>query len=319
MSAVVSHESFTVWRWLRWLDSDATYGTVQNLSAERKQTTWAGYLPFIIFHLGCLAVFFAGISPWAVGVAFALYWVRMFAVTAFYHRYLSHRTFKMSRWLQFAFALLTLTCVQRGPLWWASNHRHHHQVSDQPTDIHSPIQNGFWWSQMGWLTNTDNLATDYSRVKDLVKFPELVFLNRFDWIGSLLLIVLLAIGGQVVNALLPEAHTNGWQWFIWGYFVSTTVLFHATWSINSLAHLMGKQRYETGDKSRNSFLLAIITMGEGWHNNHHKYQSTVRQGFFWWEIDPTYYILKAMSWVGLVWDLKPIPKQAFDTENWVRS
>lgn len=268
-------------------------------------------LPFIFLHVGCLGVLWTGWSPTAVIVAIALYWLRMFAVTAFYHRYFSHKTFKTSRILQCVFALWGLTAVQKGPLWWAAHHRVHHAVSDQAGDLHSPNQRGFWWSQLGWIATDANIPTDYSRVPDLARYPELVFLNRMDWIGALMLALTLYGTGSALSQWMPEFKTSGLQLLIWGFFISTTVLFHATSTINSLSHLFGSRRYKTPDHSRNNWLLAIITMGEGWHNNHHQFPGSVRQGFFWWEIDLTYYVLRLMAFLGLIYDLKPVPVSAY--------
>jgi stearoyl-CoA desaturase (delta-9 desaturase) len=268
-------------------------------------------IPFIILHLGCLGLIWVGWSPVAVAVAVALYFIRMFAVTALYHRYFCHRAFKTSRAVQFLFGLLGLTAVQRGPLWWASVHRHHHAHSDEDHDAHSPVKKGFFWSHVGWLTSSRNFPTDYSRVKDLAKFPELIFLNRFDLIGPLFLAGGMYALGAGLEAWMPSLGTSGPQMLVWGFFVSTVFLFHATCAVNSFAHTLGSKRYETGDESRNSFILALLTLGEGWHNNHHHYQASARQGFFWWEIDISYYVLKALSVFGIVWDLKPVPARVY--------
>lgn len=294
---------------LAWLDADnASQATLRTVPGKPRWE-WDRLIPFLFIHLGCLAVFWAGWSPVAVGVAIVLYWVRMFAITAFYHRYFAHRTFQTSRLAQFFFGLWGLTAVQRGPLWWASHHRRHHRESDLPDDPHSPLQYGFWWSHLGWLTSTANLKTDYSLVQDLAKFPELVFLNRFDWLGAVLLALVLWFAGE---SLGPAWGTSGLQFLAWGFFISTTVLFHGTCTINSLSHQFGTRRYETSDTSRNNFWLALITLGEGWHNNHHFYANSVRQGFYWWEIDITFYILKFFSLLGLVHALNPVPVEAYE-------
>jgi len=201
-------------------------------------------IPFMILHLGCLGVIWVGISPLAVGVAVALYFVRMFAVTGIYHRYFSHKTYSTSRVGQFLLALFAATTVQRGALWWAYHHRHHHRHSDDPEDVHSPHVHGFLWSHIGWITSRRNFPTDYTQIKDLAKYPELVFLNRFD-------------------TLVPA-------------------------------------------------LLALVTLGEGWHNNHHRYQASARNGFYWWELDITYYSLKVLSWTRLIWNLKPVPQSVLE-------
>ena len=272
-------------------------------------------VPFIILHLGCLGLIWVGWSPAAVIVAVALYFIRMFAVTGLYHRYFCHKAFQTSRPVQFLFALIGLTAVQRGPLWWSAVHRHHHAHSDEEHDAHSPVKKGFLWSHIGWLTSSRNFPTDYSRVKDLAKYPELVFLNRFDLIGPLILAVGLFFFGWGLEVWAPSLGTSGMQMLVWGFFVSTVFVFHATCSVNSFAHTLGKKRYETGDESRNSLILALITLGEGWHNNHHHYQASARQGFYWWEIDISYYILKVLSAFGIVWGLKEVPARIYSRKD----
>jgi stearoyl-CoA desaturase (delta-9 desaturase) len=243
----------------------------------------------------------------------------MFAITGFYHRYFSHKTFHTSRAAQFLFAVLGATAVQRGPLWWSYQHRHHHKHSDEEEDVHSPTLRGFWWSHIGWITSARNFPTDYSQVRDLAKFPELVFLNRFDSLVPFVFAVALFTLGHFLGEFFPSLGVTSWQLLVWGFFISTTVLFHATSSINSLAHLLGKRRYETEDNSRNSLILALITLGEGWHNNHHRYMNATRQGFYWWEIDISYYLLKALSWTGLIWNLKPVPLTAYENDHPIRT
>jgi stearoyl-CoA desaturase (delta-9 desaturase) len=235
----------------------------------------------------------------------------MFSVTGFFHRYFSHRTFSTSRFMQFIFAVLCGTCVQRGALWWAASHRHHHQHSDDPDDKHSVRQKGFLWAHIGWITCSKNFPTDYSRIKDLSKFPELVFLNRYDLLVPVLFALSLTGIGSLLHHFAPSLGVTAGQLLVWGFFISTTVLFHGTACINSLAHVFGSRRYNTDDDSKNSLILALITLGEGWHNNHHQHMTCVRQGFFWWEVDITYYTLKMLSWTGLIWDLRPVPKAAY--------
>jgi stearoyl-CoA desaturase (delta-9 desaturase) len=253
-------------------------------------------VPFFAIQLAAVAgIFWLGWSWKGALLALALYYVRMFGVTGAYHRYFSHRTYRTSRAFQFLLAVLAMTSVQKGVLWWASHHRLHHRNSDQPDDVHSVLQDGFWWSHVGWIVSKKYDAPDLSKVKDLARFPELRFLDRFH--------VLVPIAYATTLYLLGGT----WALF-WGFFVSTTLLWHGTFTINSLTHVFGSQRYVTTDNSRNHLLLALITMGEGWHNNHHYYQRSVKQGFFWWEIDLTYYVLVVLSWFGLVWDLhKPPP------------
>lgn len=275
------------------------YSTAVVVPAEQKRVDWIRIWPFIGVHVMCLGVFIVGWSWAAVGIAAGLYLLRMFAITAFYHRYFSHRTYRTSRVAQFLFAVVAASAAQRGPLWWAAHHRKHHRHADTELDVHSPKQHGFWWSHVGWITSRENFPTDFSQVSDLARYPELRLLDRFDLIVPVLLAaVLFAAGGA--------------QWLIWGFFVSTVVLFHATCLINSLAHTLGSRRYDTDDDSRNSFLLAVITLGEGWHNNHHKFPGAARQGFFWWEIDVSYYGLLLLQRLGIIHDLRPVPARLLE-------
>jgi stearoyl-CoA desaturase (delta-9 desaturase) len=296
----------------RWADADYFPEGVEAARSKPDAVDWRRCMPFIFLHAGCLAVFFVGWSWTALAVAAFLYFIRMFSVTAFYHRYFAHRTFHTSRAGQFIFAIMANTSVQRGPLWWASVHRHHHQHADDEEDVHSPGMRGFLWSHIGWMTSTRNFPTDYNRVKDLARFPELVFLNRFDLIVPILLASSLLGLGSLIHHLWPASGVTGPQMLVWGFFISTVVLLHATLCINSLAHTFGHRRYDTDDESRNSLFLALITLGEGWHNNHHFCMTAARQGFYWWEIDITYYLLKLVSWTGLIWDLHPVPARAYE-------
>ncbi|MGX5175410.1 acyl-CoA desaturase [Aliikangiella sp. IMCC44653] len=265
-------------------------------------------IPFILMHLvAIVGPFYVGFSWAAFWVCVLLYLVRMFAITAFYHRYFSHKNFATSRVVQFLFACVAASAAQRGPLWWASHHRNHHRNTDLASDPHSPRQKGFLWSHTLWFLADKNFSTELSRIKDFAKYKELRWLDRFDMLIPALLAFALYLFGALLASYFPELKTNASQMLIWGFFVSTIVLYHATYTINSLAHKFGSRRFETQDDSKNNFILALITLGEGWHNNHHYYSGTVRQGFKWWEIDITFYLLKAMSSVGLVWDLKPIP------------
>jgi stearoyl-CoA desaturase (delta-9 desaturase) len=248
----------------------------------------------VAVHLGVLAVFFVPFRWWYPLLALALYGVRMFFVTAGYHRYFSHRTFKTSRLFQLLLAISAMTSLQKGVLWWAAHHRHHHRFSDLEEDIHSPSLKGFWWSHLGWILCKRYNSTRAELVPDLARYGELRWLNRYH-----------VVPGIALGALLYLA--GGLSVFVWGFCVSTVMLWHGTFTINSLCHVFGRRRYQTTDTSRNSFLLSLITLGEGWHNNHHHYMSSVRQGFFWWEVDFTYYVLKMLSWVHIVWDLKAPP------------
>lgn len=288
---------------LAWFDSAAV-----DLPANGPTRTvnWLRTIPFIGMHLACLAVIWVGWSPVAVGTAVALYLVRMFAITGFYHRYFSHRSFKTSRSIQFIFALIGASSVQRGPIWWAAHHRHHHATTEQEDDPHSPVHHGLWWSHTGWFLSNEHFQVQEERTRDLNRYPELRFLDRFDIVIPVALAVILLLTGIVLDNRAPQLGVNGGQMLVWGFFISTVALYHGTFTINSLAHRWGKRRYATTDNSRNNFWLALITLGEGWHNNHHHYPVSAKQGFYWWEIDLTYYGLRAMAVLGLVWDLKPV-------------
>jgi len=294
---------------LRWFDTaapDAPAGDDPIDDPRADRVDILRVLPFAAMHLACLAVPLVGVSWFALGVAAALYALRMFAITGFYHRYFSHRTFRTSRALQFGFALLGAASVQRGPLWWAAHHRHHHRHADTARDVHSP-RRGFWRSHMGWFLTPRNFRTDHAAIPDLARFPELRLLDRFDIaVPAALAAVLYALGAWL-EATAPGLRTSGPQLLVWGFFVSTVVLFHVTVTINSLAHRWGRRRYATPDDSRNNWLLALLTFGEGWHNNHHHFPGSVRQGVAWYELDLTWYGLKALSWMGLVWDMKSMP------------
>ena len=250
---------------------------------------------FVALHLACFAAIWTGVSTTSAVLCAVLYAVRMFGVTAGYHRYFSHRTYKLGRVPQFLMAFLAQSSAQKSVLWWAAHHRHHHRHSDKPTDIHSPRQSGFWYSHVGWILDDATNEVDLQRVKDLAKYPEIMFLHRYDLLPPLLL----AIACFLID---------GWTGLVVGFLWSTVLCWHATFTINSLSHVFGSRRYETKDDSRNNWILALITFGEGWHNNHHHYQASVRQGFKWWEIDISYYGVKLLSWIGIASDLREPPK-----------
>jgi stearoyl-CoA desaturase (Delta-9 desaturase) len=249
---------------------------------------------FTVQVAAVVGVIATGWSWSGFALAVGLYYLRMFFITAGYHRYFSHRAFKTSRAFQFVLAFMAETSAQKGVLWWAATHRHHHKHSDTPQDVHSPRMQGFWWSHVGWAVSAKNKVFDARRVPDLTVFPELVWINR-RWVVPPLVLAGLCYAFGGLHGLL------------WGFGVSTLMTWHGTFTINSLAHVIGRRRFETSDDSRNHFGLALLTMGEGWHNNHHHYQSSARQGFRWYEIDLTYYLLRALAAVGLIWDLREPP------------
>ena len=293
-----------------WFDGDEDAGFV--VDKDSRELDRIRTIPFFLMHVAILAVFWVGWSSVAIVTAVLLYGIRMFAITGFYHRYFSHRTFRTSRVMQFVFACIGASAAQRGPLWWAANHRVHHAHSDQPEDIHSPIHHGLWWSHMGWFLAHNQLATKFSRIKDFARFPELHFLNRYDVFVPIVLAVSLFFFGEWLGGAYPQLATNGWQMVVWGFVISTVALWHGTFTINSFSHRFGTRRYETADDSRNNFLLAILTLGEGWHNNHHQYPSATRQGFRWWEIDMTYYGLLGLQLCGLIWDIRAVPDRVLN-------
>ena len=287
---------------ISWFDNAAT-----SADTNSHRIDWWRVIPFVLMHLACFALIWVGFSVFALIFAIALYAVRMFAITGFYHRYFAHKAFQTSRFGQFIFAILGATAVQRGPLWWAAHHRNHHAHSDEEDDAHSPVQHGFLWSHIGWFLSTANFATHLERVKELAKFPELRFLDRFDIIvPTVFAIGIFGLGELLANSA-PHLQTNGWQLLVWGFVISTVALYHATFSVNSLAHVWGKRRYITRDHSRNNLFIALLTLGEGWHNNHHHYPGAASQGFYWWEVDFTYYGLRLLAALGLIWNLRMVP------------
>jgi stearoyl-CoA desaturase (delta-9 desaturase) len=253
-------------------------------------------------HVAAVAgVILCGFSWAGVALALGSYFIRMFVVTAAYHRYFSHRAFRTSRWFQFVLAVGAQTAAQRGVIWWASHHRWHHKHSDAERDVHSPARRGFWYSHMGWVLSSDWNETEETGVADLVQYRELRFLNH----PAMAMVPTIALA-------LAFLFVGGGHALVWGYFVSSVLLWHGSFSINSLSHVFGRRRYETGDLSRNNWALALLTTGEGWHNNHHHYQSSARQGFRWWQIDLTYYLLRLMALAGIIWDLRQPPRHVVD-------
>ena len=299
---------------LNWFDSYAEANDDDRLDKNKlskekiSSLNWLRIIPFLILHLACFTVIWVGWSPIAIIIAISFYALRMIGITAFYHRYFAHKAFKAGRATQFIFALIGSAATQRGPLWWASHHRHHHHYSDTDKDIHSP-KKGFFWSHVGWFLSDKHFKTRLDLIPDFAKFKELVILDRFDILVPLACSILMYLLGVLLNILFPSLGTSGLQMLVWGYVISTVVLLHATLSINSFAHKVGSRRFKTSDTSRNNFLLAIITFGEGWHNNHHQFPSSARQGIRWWEVDLSFYLIKVMERIGLVWSVKPGPNE----------
>lgn len=251
---------------------------------------------FALVHVFALGVFWAGFSWEGVALCLGSYYLRMFAITAGFHRYFAHRTYRMNRFWQFAMAFLGQTAAQKGVLWWAAHHRHHHRFSDQPEDIHSPVQKGFWWSHMGWILADDYERTELEAIRDFAKYPELVWLDRNQFLAPMLYGLALWLAFS-------------WTGLFWGFFLSTVLLWHGTFAINSVTHVFGKRVFETRDTSRNSFLLALVTMGEGWHNNHHHFQAAAAQGFLWWQVDPSLWLIRLGRLLGIARDVRPVPER----------
>jgi stearoyl-CoA desaturase (delta-9 desaturase) len=257
------------------------------------RTEWLSRTIYWGIHASVLLVFVTGAPREAVLLALATYAVRVFGITGGYHRYFAHKSYRTSRAFQFVLAVLGAGATQKGPLWWCGTHRRHHAFTDREGDPHSPRE-GFWYAHQGWVFDPDWGGTPRELIRDFARYPELEWLNRWHVVPPLALAVLCyAIGG--------------FAGLVWGYSVSTVALWHATYSVNSVAHLFGTRRYDTPDTSRNNWLVAFLTLGEGWHNNHHHYQASARNGFRWWEVDVTYYVLRALAAVGLIWDLRQPP------------
>jgi len=271
---------------------------------------WLKCVPFIGLHLACLAVLFTGVDATALVLCIVFYFARMFGITAGYHRYFAHRSYKTSRLMQFLIACLGCSALQKGPLWWASHHRRHHRFSDTPDDPHSPHATSFWWAHLGWILSDQHTDTPWDDIRDWSRYPELRWLDRWHWLPGLFLAGVCLLIGYLSGGWAGAASA-----VVCGFVLGTVLLYHATFSINSLSHLLGKRRYATEDDSRNNLFLALLTMGEGWHNNHHHYQSSANQGFFWWEIDISYYIIRMMSWLGLVWDIRKPGAKALTYRN----
>jgi stearoyl-CoA desaturase (Delta-9 desaturase) len=280
------------------IDSDTTNAA----ATDHDDIVYPSAIPFVLVHLISIAAIWTGITWQAVAIGVGLYWLRIFAIGAGYHRYFSHRAYATSRAFQFVLAVLAQSTAQKSVLWWAAKHRHHHLHSDTEGDVHSPRHKGFLYSHVGWIFVRRHHTTDLVKVADLARYPELMWLHRYELVPAVALGALCLLIG-------------GWSGLVVGFFWSTVLVYHATFCINSFAHVYGRKRYVTGDDSRNNWFLALFTMGEGWHNNHHACQSSLRQGFRWWEIDPTFYLLKAASWLGLVWNLKAPPDRLLRNEQ----
>ncbi|MGO9341654.1 MAG: acyl-CoA desaturase [Acidimicrobiales bacterium] len=269
--------------------------------------TWRLGVPFILVHLSCLAVLIVGWSPVAIVVCVLSYLIRMFGITAFYHRCFSHRAFRVTRPVQLIGACLGASAAQRGPLWWVSHHRRHHQRTDRIGDPHSPVIDGLATSHVLWMFAPANRATDPQVVPDLAAYRELRLLDRFHHVMPALYAAGMFGLGSILQVLWPGLHTSGLQMLVFGFSISTVLLYHATFAVNSLGHTTGSRKFETRDRSRNNWWLAVLTLGEGWHNNHHRFPYAARAGLAVWEADMTWVALRLMASLRLVRDLRPVP------------
>ena len=278
----------------------------------------ASSVPFFLIHAAALLALWRGPSPTALAVCLVTYLVRMFAITAGFHRYFAHKSFRTGRAFQFILALAGGCAAQKGVLWWAAHHRHHHAHSDTEADVHSPVTGGFWRSHCGWFLCNEFDETQYRLIPDLLSYPELRFLNRWHGVPPTVLALLLYGFGTALERFAPVLRTNGPETLIWGFFVSTVAVYHCTFCVNSLAHIFGTRRFETRDHSRNNWWIAIITLGEGWHNNHHYSPSRERQGIIWWEIDVAHYCICALRRFGLVSHIRgtELPPQIMAIRQW---
>ncbi len=269
----------------------------------KKRTITITTVFFVAIHLAVLLAFLPPVwratTSTSLLLALVLFLVRKFGLVGGYHRYFSHRSYKTGRVFQFILAWLGGSAAQKGVLWWASTHRHHHIHSDQAEDVHSPARDGFWWSHVGWVLSSDHTETNEDLIRDFAKYPELRWLNQYELLPYF--------------ALFPLCYwVDGWAGVVWGMIISTVVLYHTTFAINSFCHIFGRRRFPTTDDSHNSMILSLLTLGEGWHNNHHFYQASANSGFYWWEIDVTYYVIKLLSFLGITWDLKKPPRRVLE-------
>jgi stearoyl-CoA desaturase (delta-9 desaturase) len=279
-------------------------------------------IPFVLLHVAVLGVVFVGWSPVALIVAAVSYVTRAFGITGFYHRCFSHRSFRVPRAVQLGGAILGAAAAQRGPLWWVAHHRVHHRFTDRPGDPHSPVVNSFAYSHVLWIFDPKNAQTDLNRVKDLAGFPELRLLDRFQHLVPAVLAVGMLALGSAMHHVDPRLGTSGSQMLVWGFVIPTVVLYHATFAVNSLAHRFGRRRFDTPDDSRNNWLISLLVLGEGWHNNHHRFPNSARQGIGSFEVDLTWWGIRALVALGLASELRripvvtptvPVPVQSTDT------
>ena len=280
-------------------------------AAERIPLGSITSLGFVSLHVACLLLLWLPVSWLSLAACLICYLIRMFGITAGFHRYFAHRTYRTGRVFQCLLACLGTAAAQRGPLWWAAHHRHHHRYADTALDIHSPVVRNLWWAHMGWILCRKYDEPDPRWVKDWRIYPELCWLDRHFLVPPTMLAAGMVTIGLLLEHYAPGLHTSGLQMFMHGFVLSTVLLYHSTFAVNSFAHAFGRRRFATNDHSRNNWLVALVTLGEGWHNNHHYCPASTRQGFYWWEMDMTYYILTMLAWCHIVWGLHAPPERVY--------
>ena len=256
---------------------------------------------FWLVQASAVSVFFVPFAWPLVVLCVCSHFIRAIGLTLIFHRYLAHRAFQMNRAARFVWAFIGTAAMQKGPLWWAGHHIDHHKYADREGDPHSPAISGFYHAHIGWFLNDDRhrrLDPSNPVIRDFSRAPELLWLDRYFAIPPI------ALAGAMYLI-------GGMPWLAWGFCFPTVTLAHSTFSINTVNHLFGSRRFDTPDDSRNNVVTAIFAAGEGWHNNHHRYQRAARNGFYWWEFDPTYYVIRTMGWIGLIWDIQPVPERIY--------
>jgi len=246
----------------------------------------------------------AFLALWAVS-----HFTRAIGLTLIFHRYFAHRAFKMNRVARFVWAFIGTAAMQKGPLWWAGHHVNHHKFADRDGDPHSPMVSGVYYAHIGWFlhdTKYDKVEATNPVIRDFSKVPEIAWLEKWFFVPP----AALALGLYFFGGM-PS--------LVYGFCLPTMTLAHATFAINTVNHMFGSRRFETLDESRNNVLTAVFAAGEGWHNNHHRFQRAARNGFYWYEVDVTWYVIRAMAAVGLIWDIQPVPQRIYDEARAVKA
>jgi len=273
---------------------DATH-KILDLYAQtmRRGINWFLVIALVSFHLGAVAALF--FFHWSALIVFATIWIlaQNVGIAMGYHRLLTHRGYATPKWLEYCIAICGALALQGGPIYWVAVHRMHHKYTDKPGDPHSP-RDGKWWSHMGWIMNAtlrDETEALKQYAPDLSRQPFYRWLNRLHWVP-------LTVVGLSLFAF------GGWSWLLWGAFLPVTIGLHVTWMVNSVTHLWGRRRFSTSDDSRNNLWVALLTGGEGWHNNHHANPVSARHGLAWYEVDFNYFAIRLLKILGLAKHVK---------------